>query len=126
MVEIKCLSRFSIFTVVPLKRLTFVLYRDFKLYSDASYGNCYTFNWNPYEKKNITRAGAIYGLNVLIHAEVDQYLFLSDSAGIRFAIHDQEQDPFPDTYGHSAPNGFVSSFGVKMVFLLNYDYFGKL
>ncbi|KAI3411894.1 hypothetical protein GPALN_001955 [Globodera pallida] len=32
---------------------------------------------------------------------------------VRIVVHEQDQEPFPDTFGYSAPTGFVSSFGLK-------------
>lgn len=36
----------------------------------------------------------------------------------------QDQEPFPDTFGYSAPTGFISSFGLKTVSLLRRGHFG--
>uniref|UniRef100_A0A914W406 Uncharacterized protein n=1 Tax=Plectus sambesii TaxID=2011161 RepID=A0A914W406_9BILA len=37
----------------------------------------------------------------------------SEAAGVRLSIHGQLEYPFPDTFGYSAPTGFVSSFGIR-------------
>ncbi|VBB34480.1 unnamed protein product, partial [Acanthocheilonema viteae] len=37
----------------------------------------------------------------------------SEAAGVRLAIHSPTDFPFPDTFGYSAPVGFISSFGLK-------------
>lgn len=53
--------------IEKLKRLKFdknlkVLFRDFKIHYDPTYGNCYTFNWNRSQTVTAHRAGANYGL----------------------------------------------------------------
>lgn len=42
-----------------------------------------------------------------------RYLPTTEAAGIRLLVHDQTQQPFPDTFGYSAPTGKISSFGLK-------------
>uniref|UniRef100_A0A914WQ79 Uncharacterized protein n=1 Tax=Plectus sambesii TaxID=2011161 RepID=A0A914WQ79_9BILA len=37
----------------------------------------------------------------------------TEAAGVRLVVHEQDDEPFPDTFGYSAPTGFVSSFGLK-------------
>lgn len=39
----------------------------------------------------------------------------TEATGVRLTIHDKTEYPFPDTFGFSAPTGFVSSFGLRMV-----------
>ena len=36
---------------------------------------------------------------------------MSHLKGVRIAVHNQTEMPFPDVFGFSAPTGFVSSFG---------------
>ncbi len=43
------------------------------------------------------------------------YMATTEAAGVRLVVHEQDQEPFPDTFGYSAPTGFVSSFGLKTV-----------
>ena len=33
---------------------------------------------------------------------------------MRIAVHGQKEFPFPDTFGFSAPTGFISSFGISL------------
>lgn len=35
--------------------------------------------------------------------------------GVRIAVHNQTEYPFPDTFGYNAPTGFLTSFGIKLV-----------
>uniref|UniRef100_A0A0M3JUD3 Degenerin-like protein unc-105 (inferred by orthology to a C. elegans protein) n=1 Tax=Anisakis simplex TaxID=6269 RepID=A0A0M3JUD3_ANISI len=88
---------------------------DFKLHYDQTYGNCFTFNWNRTKVVTAHRAGANYGLRVLLYANVSEYLPTSESVGFRITVHDKWIVPFPDAFGYSAPTGFLSSFGVRMV-----------
>ncbi|TMS35153.1 hypothetical protein L596_002611 [Steinernema carpocapsae] len=88
--------------------------RDFKLHYDQSYGNCFTFNWNRTTAVTAHRAGANYGLRVLLYANVSEYLPTSESIGFRITVHDKWIVPFPDAFGYSAPTGFLSSYGVRM------------
>ncbi|VDN56912.1 unnamed protein product [Dracunculus medinensis] len=86
---------------------------DFKLHVDPEFGNCYTFNWN---KSNIfmsSKAGSMYGIRVLLFVNTTDYMSTSESAGVRLAVHNPTEFPFPDTFGYSAPVGFASSFGLK-------------
>uniref|UniRef100_A0A915B2H7 Degenerin n=1 Tax=Parascaris univalens TaxID=6257 RepID=A0A915B2H7_PARUN len=88
--------------------------KDFKLHYDQTYGNCFTFNWNRTKAVTAHRAGANYGLRVLLYANVTEYLPTSESVGFRITVHDKWIVPFPDAFGYSAPTGFLSSFGVRM------------
>ncbi|PAV87514.1 hypothetical protein WR25_07188 [Diploscapter pachys] len=86
---------------------------DFKLHLDPEYGNCYTFNFNDSVTKTNSRAGPVYGLRLLLDVHQDDYMPTTEAAGVRLVIHEQDQEPFPDTFGYSAPTGFISSFGLK-------------
>ena len=55
------------------------------------------------------------GLRVILYANVAEYLPTSESVGFRITVHDKWNVPFPDAFGYSAPTGFLSSFGVRMV-----------
>uniref|UniRef100_A0A914VEX6 Uncharacterized protein n=1 Tax=Plectus sambesii TaxID=2011161 RepID=A0A914VEX6_9BILA len=87
---------------------------DFKLHYDQTYGNCFTFNWNRSKTIIASRAGANYGLRVLLYANISEYLPTSESVGFRITVHDKWHVPFPDAFGYSAPTGFLTSFGVRM------------
>lgn len=87
---------------------------EFKLFIDSSFGNCYTFNFDP--KKNLTssRAGPSYGLRLMLFVNTSDYLPTTEATGVRLAIHDKTECPFPDTFGYSAPVGAISSFGISL------------
>ncbi|CAJ0578265.1 unnamed protein product, partial [Mesorhabditis spiculigera] len=87
---------------------------DFKLVSDPTFGNCFTFNHERHLNKSSIRAGPSYGLRVLMFVDASDYLPTTEAVGIRMTIHDKDEFPFPDTFGYSAPTGYISSFGMKM------------
>uniref|UniRef100_A0A1I7Y9G0 Uncharacterized protein n=1 Tax=Steinernema glaseri TaxID=37863 RepID=A0A1I7Y9G0_9BILA len=87
---------------------------DFKLHVDPAFGNCYTFNANKMKPLVSHRAGPSYGLRLMVYINSSDYLPTTEATGVRIAIHDQSEMPFPDTFGYSAPTGAVSSFGLSM------------
>uniref|UniRef100_A0A0N4Z4F2 Degenerin mec-10 n=1 Tax=Parastrongyloides trichosuri TaxID=131310 RepID=A0A0N4Z4F2_PARTI len=90
--------------------------KDFKLHVDPAFGNCYTFNYNLNNSKIFysSRAGPSYGLRMMLYVNSSDYLPTTEATGIRIAIHDQTEWPFPDTFGYSAPTGAISSFGLSL------------
>ncbi|KAI3408864.1 hypothetical protein GPALN_007459 [Globodera pallida] len=42
------------------------------------------------------------GLRLLVHINTSDYLATTQSAGVRIAIHSQDEHPFPDAFGYSA------------------------
>lgn len=61
------------------------------------------------------RAGPSYGLRFQVFVNISDYLPTTEAAGIRLTVHSPDEQPFPDTLGYSAPTGFVSSFGIRLV-----------
>ncbi|GMR63025.1 hypothetical protein PMAYCL1PPCAC_33220, partial [Pristionchus mayeri] len=88
--------------------------KDFMQIVDPTFGNCYMFNYNKSEPLSSIRAGPMYGLRVLMYIAADEYLPTTEAVGIRMTIHDKDDFPFPDTFGYSAPTGYISSFGMNM------------
>uniref|UniRef100_A0A915LDY3 Amiloride-sensitive sodium channel n=1 Tax=Meloidogyne javanica TaxID=6303 RepID=A0A915LDY3_MELJA len=97
---------------------------DFKLHNTAQYGNCYTFNWNRDSQITAHRAGANFGLRVLVYANVSEYLPTTEAIGFRITVHDKWTVPFVDAFGENAPTGMLSSYGVRMkkFFRLEHPY----
>ncbi|VDK49207.1 unnamed protein product [Anisakis simplex] len=102
---------------------------DFKLHVDPAFGNCYTFNANRKNPLVSSRAGPGYGeicigLRLMVFVNATDYLPTTEATGVRIAIHGQDEYPFPDTFGYSAPTGSVSSFGlsVRKVNRLSHPY----
>ncbi|KAF7636549.1 hypothetical protein Mgra_00003938 [Meloidogyne graminicola] len=98
--------------------------RDFKLHNTAQYGNCFTFNWNRDARITAHRAGANFGLRVLVYANVSDYLPTTEAIGFRIIVHDKWTFPFVDAFGENAPTGMLSSYGVRMkkFFRLEHPY----
>uniref|UniRef100_A0A8R1HXL4 Degenerin n=1 Tax=Caenorhabditis japonica TaxID=281687 RepID=A0A8R1HXL4_CAEJA len=88
--------------------------KDFELVADPTFGNCFVFNHDRAIFKSSLRAGPQYGLRVMLFVNASDYLPTSEAVGIRLTIHDKEDFPFPDTFGYSAPTGYISSFGMRM------------
>ncbi|CAI4226053.1 unnamed protein product [Auanema sp. JU1783] len=88
--------------------------KEFKLHIDPAFGNCYTFNADPRKSKASSRAGPNYGLRLMVFVNSSDYLPTTEATGVRIAIHGQEECPFPDTFGYSAPTGVISSFGIGL------------
>ncbi|CAI4226049.1 unnamed protein product [Auanema sp. JU1783] len=88
--------------------------RDFAIIADPTFGNCFTFNHDRNVTKSSIRAGPMYGLRVMLFVNASDYLPTSEAVGVRLTIHDQEEFPYPDTFGYSAPTGYISSFGMRM------------
>uniref|UniRef100_A0A914MR23 Uncharacterized protein n=1 Tax=Meloidogyne incognita TaxID=6306 RepID=A0A914MR23_MELIC len=97
------------------------LNRDFQIQIDPEYGNCWTFNFNDSVELKNSRAGPMYGLRLLLNVNQSDYMPTTEAAGVRIVVHEQDQEPFPDTFGYSAPTGFVSSFGLKTKILHRLD-----
>ncbi|KAI6188821.1 Degenerin mec-10 [Aphelenchoides besseyi] len=87
---------------------------DFINIADPTFGNCFVFNYNRTHPKVSSRAGANFGLRTLLYVNTSEYLPTTEAVGVRMAVHDQHEYPFPDTSGYSAPTGFVSSFGIRL------------
>ncbi|VDN01930.1 unnamed protein product [Thelazia callipaeda] len=88
--------------------------KDFRIVNDPLFGNCFTFNYNRTENKTNSRAGPMYGLRLLLYVNASDYLPTTEAVGVRITVHDKDEYPFPDTFGYSAPTGYISSFGMKM------------
>lgn len=57
----------------------------------------------------------MYGLRMLVYVNASDYMPTTEATGIRLTIHDKEEYPYPDTFGYSAPTGYISSFGLRLV-----------
>ncbi|KAL7069600.1 hypothetical protein ACQ4LE_010876, partial [Meloidogyne hapla] len=87
---------------------------DFKLHADPAFGNCYTFNANRTNPLVSSRAGPSYGLRLLVHINTSDYLPTTQASGVHIVIHSQDEHPFPDAFGYSAPTNQLSSFGISL------------
>ncbi|KJH52915.1 degenerin [Dictyocaulus viviparus] len=89
--------------------------QDFLTHVDPVFGSCFTFNHNRTVNLTSIRAGPMYGLRMLVYVNASDYMPTTEATGVRLTIHDKEEFPFPDTFGYSAPTGYVSSFGLRLV-----------
>nr|AAC47264.1 MEC-4 [Caenorhabditis briggsae] len=87
---------------------------DFLTHIDPVFGSCFTFNHNRTVNLTSIRAGPMYGLRMLVYVNASDYMPTTEATGVRLTIHDKEDFPFPDTFGYSAPTGYVSSFGLRL------------
>ncbi|VDK53504.1 unnamed protein product [Gongylonema pulchrum] len=60
-------------------------------------------------------SAALIGLRLLLYVNASDYLPTTEAVGVRITVHDKDEYPFPETFGYSAPTGYISSFGMKMV-----------
>lgn len=58
---------------------------------------------NRTKQVNSHRAGANFGLRVIMYANVSEYLPTTEAVGFRITVHDKWNVPFPDAFGHTAP-----------------------
>lgn len=87
---------------------------DFLTHIDPVFGSCFTFNHNRTVNLTSIRAGPMYGLRMLVYVNASDYMPTTEATGVRLTIHDKDEFPFPDTFGYSAPTGYVSSFGLRL------------
>ncbi|EYC43873.1 hypothetical protein Y032_0478g2197 [Ancylostoma ceylanicum] len=87
---------------------------DFEAYLDPSFGACFTYVGTRHANKSNDRAGPAYGLRLEAFVNISEYLPTTEAAGVRLTVHSLLEQPFPDTLGHSAPTGFISSFGIRL------------
>lgn len=59
---------------------------------------------------------------MLVYVNASDYMPTTEATGVRLTIHDKDEFPFPDTFGYSAPTGYVSSFGLRLVSLYYWPF----
>ncbi|XP_077997548.1 uncharacterized protein LOC144450729 isoform X2 [Glandiceps talaboti] len=91
-------------------------YRDFRMFPNSKYGNCFTFNdgLNNTNIKQSTRAGASNGLKLTFFTEQSEYISIfGQSSGVRVTIHEHDKEPFPEDEGITVQPGCVTSVALK-------------
>ncbi|XP_077870415.1 epithelial sodium channel subunit gamma-like [Saccoglossus kowalevskii] len=89
---------------------------NFTPIASGAYGNCYVFNSDSISPLKTNRPGAMYGLTLELDIDQDNYLpHITETAGIRLAIHPQNIYPFTEDNGISVPPGFASEIGLRLV-----------
>ncbi|XP_059177458.1 acid-sensing ion channel 1A-like [Physella acuta] len=79
-------------------------------------GNCFTLGdrtANPSASRYVSQAGPANGLILELDIEQDEYLPITESAGIKVLLHSGSEIVFPDNSGILAAPGFVTSIGIR-------------
>ncbi|XP_022106909.1 degenerin deg-1-like [Acanthaster planci] len=95
-------------------------YRDFRVFQNTDYGNCFTFNHGTGNSKvrTTSRFGAKYGLHVTLFIEQPEYLgIFSPESGVRLTVHGQRTMPLPEDNGITAAAGLATSVGMRQDFI---------
>ena len=90
-------------------------FSDFKQIYDPALGNCFTYNFDVNHLKQSFRAGAPYGLTILLQGSQSDYMCTSQTAGFKVIIHNATEHPFPDTSGYLIAPGTSSNLAIKQV-----------
>nr|XP_006821451.1 PREDICTED: uncharacterized protein LOC102804421 [Saccoglossus kowalevskii] len=90
-------------------------YRDFYVFPDTKYGNCFTFNHGRNSSLGYsTRAGANNGLKLTLFTEQNEYISLfGQDSGVRVSLHPVDTKPFPAEDGFTIRPGTVTSVSVR-------------
>ncbi|XP_035666346.1 amiloride-sensitive sodium channel subunit gamma-like [Branchiostoma floridae] len=94
-------------------------FRNFTLFTDSTYGNCFTFNKEEFipgrSPHSVTSAGPSHGLSLILYIEQEEYIpRIAEKAGVRVVIHSNEVFPFPEAEGFDAPPGSLTSAGLRL------------
>ncbi|XP_070566547.1 amiloride-sensitive sodium channel subunit beta-2-like [Ptychodera flava] len=94
--------------------------RNFTRVWNAAYGNCYMFhvaNSNEHTKPlMINKPGRDNGLTLELFVNQDNYIpDITETSGIRVAIHPHRVVPFPEDNGISLSPGYSTEIGLRMV-----------
>lgn len=49
-----------------------------------------------------------------MYVNASDYMATTEATGIRMAVNVKGEFPFPETFGYSAPTGYISSFPMRM------------
>lgn len=82
---------------------------------DPDYGCCYTFNGDPTNVLEVTRAGENDGLELYMNVNQQQYLGFSESAGFIFYIHEQNDTVITFNGGIKISAGMHVTIGISKV-----------
>ncbi|XP_070570506.1 low-density lipoprotein receptor-related protein 2-like isoform X2 [Ptychodera flava] len=90
--------------------------RDFSVFANSKYGNCFTFNHvlNGTKVRVSRRAGANNGLKLTLFTQQDEYISIfGQSSGVRVTLHPHSNQPFPEDDGITIQPGTVTSVALK-------------
>ncbi len=87
---------------------------DFKFIRSYDYGNCYTFNANLSNIRNISNAGPQHGLELELFTGLDDiYIY---KRGFYVVVHNQSVSPIMDNEGVYVSIGAETNIGIERVF----------
>eukprot|EP00058_Branchiostoma_floridae_P021721 XP_002607211.1 hypothetical protein BRAFLDRAFT_67991 [Branchiostoma floridae] len=91
--------------------------KNFSVFTDSTYGNCFTFNkaiGNTAPQRS-TSAGPLNGLSLILYIQQEEYIpSLTEKAGARVVVHSPDRWPFPEFEGFDASPGFLTSAGLRL------------
>ncbi|XP_066292663.1 amiloride-sensitive sodium channel subunit alpha-like [Branchiostoma lanceolatum] len=91
--------------------------KNFSIFTDSTYGNCFTFNKasGNTAPQSATSAGPLNGLSLILYIEQEEYIpSLTEKAGVRVVVHSPARWPFPEFEGFDAAPGFLTSAGLRL------------
>ncbi|XP_030832762.1 amiloride-sensitive sodium channel subunit alpha [Strongylocentrotus purpuratus] len=95
--------------------------RDFHVWQNRHYGNCFTFNTelSPDNKNILTgKTGGLNGLHLTLFVEQPEYLgVLSHQTGAKVTIHHPNEYPFPEDNALSLGTGQETSIGIRQEYI---------
>ncbi|XP_038073461.1 amiloride-sensitive sodium channel subunit beta-like [Patiria miniata] len=100
-------------------------YRDFRVFQNKDYGNCFTFNHGRGNKTMHTtsKSGAKYGLHLTLFIEQPEYVgIFSPESGVRLTVHGQRTMPLPEDNGITIAAGLATSIGIRQDFISRSPY----
>jgi hypothetical protein len=89
----------------------------FKTFVDRRYGNCFIFNWNG--TRIVSRSSKDHGFFVQMNVQRDQYMSLTESVGMRVALHEPGVIPVPYSNGFNVAAGYSSLFELGYSEIIN-------
>ncbi|GFQ81433.1 acid-sensing ion channel 1C [Trichonephila clavata] len=84
----------------------------FSSFPNFQYGNCFTFNsFNGFSvtAEEMTLAENSKGLELVLNAEVNQYIPISHTVGFRIVIHNASEEPNPEENGMNIIPGYETN-----------------
>ncbi|KAG8200392.1 hypothetical protein JTE90_028569 [Oedothorax gibbosus] len=96
---------------------------DFSVYSDGTYGNCFTFNTANTSKEPLKTSyiGPNSGLTLELDVESSEYIWLTQSVGARVIVHDPYKEPIAQDIGINVSPGFETTLGLSMTSMIRLE-----
>ena len=78
-----------------------------------------------YPVQEVDSAGEVHGLRIRLFTEQYDYSKLTDSAGFKVVLHDQNKPPDVDNFGISVPPGFRTTLAVQRQEVMSFERRGE-